>query len=155
MISQNYFNAWKESRAITFQIVETMKNDSHFKLDFKPHPEMNSFGKTASHLVKADYHMLKNYMKLDNIEIPDYLGSEADYEAFKKGLEATDKLVTDLFTTLTNEDLEQEAYYWEPTKRSYSKGWVVHTLINHERWTQAQLKMYLKLMGCNTDDIGH
>ncbi len=155
MISQNYLNAWKESRAITFQIAETMKTDPNFRLDFKPHPEMNSFGKTTSHINRAVYHMLKNYMKLDSIEIPEYLKQDSDYEVFKKELEKTDKLVTDLFSSLTDEDLEQEAYYWEPSKRSYSKGWVVLNLISHERWTQAQLKMYLKIMGCDTSKIGH
>ena len=155
MISQNYFTAWKETRTITFQIAEVMKSDPNFKLDFKPHPDMNSFGDTTSHLNAVIYHMFKSYLKLPNVEIPDYLMDESNYEVFKKELETTNEMIKKLFTDLTPEDLEQEAYFWEPTQTSYSKGWVVHTLISHERWTQAQLKMYLKIMGCDTSSIGH
>lgn len=155
MISNNYFVAWKETRNITKQIAEVMNNDSNFKLDFKPHPEMNTFGDTAAHLNAVIYHMMKSYLKVPGIEIPERLTDPIGYEVFKEELNKTDKMVTDLFTKLTPDDLEQEAYYWEPTKTSYSKGWVVMTLISHERWTQAQLKMYLKIMGCDTSPIGH
>ena len=155
MLPEHYFNAWTESRTITYQIATAMKEDSHFKLDFKPHPEMNSFGKTTGHLVGSVYHQLKNYMKMD-IHFPEYLkGKEIDYDVFVKELDKTDKMIKDLFTSLTLDDLEQEAYFWKQTKTSYSKGWVVMNLIAHERWTQAQLKMYLKIMGCDTSKIGH
>jgi hypothetical protein len=156
MLSQNFINAWKEARDISFQIAQTMNIDKNFKLDFKPHPDMNSFGKTTNHLVGSIYYMFKNYLKQTEIKFPDHLrNQETGYDIFKLELDNTNKMVLDLFSKLTNEDMEQEAYYWEPTKRSYSKGWVVFNLINHERWTQAQLKMYLKLMGCDTSKIGH
>lgn len=155
MLPEHYFNAWTESRTITYQIASTMKEDSHFKIDFKPHPEMKSFGKTIGHLVGSIYHQLKNYMKMD-IQFPEHLkGKEINHEVFVQELDKTTKMVKDLFSSLTLDDLEQEAYFWEPTKTSYSKGWVVMNLIAHERWTQAQLKMYLKVMGCDTSKIGH
>ena len=69
MISNNYFIAWKETRTITKQIAEVMNNDPNFKLGFKPHPEMNTFGDTTAHLVAVVYHMLRNYMKIGGIEI--------------------------------------------------------------------------------------
>ena len=155
MISKNYFTAWNETRTISFQIAETMKNDPNFKLDFQPHPEMNSFGHTASHLNAVVYNMLKNYLKISGIELPTELYEDSDYALFKKELEKTDELVKKTFTDLSDDDLDKEAYFWEPTNTSYSKGWVVLQLIAHERWTQAQLKMYLKIMGCDTSSIGH
>ena len=155
MISQHYFTIWKETRTITYQIAETMKNDPKFNLDFKPHPEMNTFGHTTSHLNAVVYHMLKNYLKIPGIKIPEQLYDDSNYDIFKDELDKTDALVKKTFNELSDEDLDKEAYFWEPTNTSYSKGWVVLQLIAHERWTQAQLKMYLKIMGCDTSNIGH
>ena len=155
MLTKDFFNAWNESRTITFQIAETMKNDKNFKVDFKPHSDMNEYGAIASHLIKSTYYQFIHYLQKE-IDIPkEYEVKVFTYDLFLKGLKDTDKLIQDLFTELTMDNLQKEAYLWEPTNKSYSIGWCVFNLINHERWHQAQLKMYLKIMGCNTDKIGH
>ena len=54
---------------------------------------------------------------------------------------------------LTPEDLKKEAYVWKD--RSYLVEWVIWNFRGHERWHQAQIKMYMKLMGLDTSKIGH
>ena len=154
MLTNDFITAWNDSRTVTMQIAEAM-NTEHFNIDFKAHPDMNSFGDIASHLIAVVYHNFKNYLKITEVEIPKYLKKPINYEIFKSELIKTNTMVLDLMKNLSMDDLQQEAYFWEPTKTSYSKGWVVFNIITHERWTQAQLKMYLKLMGVDTSKIGH
>ena len=155
MLPKDFFNAWNEVRSISFQIAETMKTDKNFKGDFKPHPDMKDFGDNSSHIIKAVYFQFNNYLKR-NIPLPEvYKAKPFTYDLFVQGLKETDILVQDLYTSLSMDDLSKEAFVRESTKASHSVGWVVFNLINHERWHQAQLKMYLKIMGCDTSKIGH
>ena len=106
MLTKDFFNAWNESRTITFQIAETMKNDKNFKVDFKPHSDMNEYGAIASHLIKSTYYQFIHYLQKE-IDIPkEYEVKVFTYDLFLKGLKDTDKLIQDLFTELTMDNLQ-------------------------------------------------
>lgn len=156
MITNDFFTAWNETRTISKQIANNLPDD---KLSWRPHEDMKPLGDLTTHLIGSIYHMFKNYLKRD-VATPEAIKSKQPYNKamFKHGLEETDTMVQTLFSELTMDDLSNEAYTWTDAQgktTSYSVGWVVFTLISHERWTQAQLKMYLKLMGVDTSPIGH
>jgi uncharacterized damage-inducible protein DinB len=143
---------WNETREITFQIVQSMPDD--IDINWKPHPEMNELGKLLRHTVGSVYFMFNKYLKR-KMDTPSEYSEIKIFtkELFARDLEATDKMVKDLINELTEEDLKKEAYIWRD--RQYLVEWVVWNLKGHERWHQAQIKMYMKLMGLDTSKIGH
>ncbi|MFW9930300.1 MAG: DinB family protein [Candidatus Thorarchaeota archaeon] len=148
----NLIDQWNETRAVTFQIANTIPNDVN--LDWKPHPDMNELHKLMRHLVAAVYFHFKNYLGKP-IDYPKIIVDKVKFnkEIFLEQLNLTDKMVKEFLQNLKPEDMTKEAYTWEG--RSYMVEWVVWNLKGHERWHQAQLKMYLKLMGIDTTKIGH
>lgn len=158
VLPDNYFAEWKEVNDLTKQIGEHIPND---KLDWKPMDDMNSFGMIARHTIAARLFYFKRYLKREDIEYPDIIKENRPVtkEEFLSLLDKTDQMTKDLLTELEPGDLDKEAYQWENKKTgeivSYPISWVVWNFKAHERWHQAQLKLYLKLMGEDTSKIGH
>lgn len=154
MLSNTYFSQWEDAQLILKQIADKYPEDH----DWKPQPDMNSLGTIAKHAVLVNYHILLNYAKIKTPDPPrDLLDKESwNKDDLKKGIFLTDDLVRKYLTTLNDSDLDQEAYRWkfdDGKEVIYPIAWVVNQFKVHYAWHNAQLKLYLKLMGIDTSKI--
>lgn len=155
MLSETYISQWKDVRIILNQIAEKFPDNK----DWVPQEGMNPLGKIAKHTALTVYHFLKNYAKVNDTPKPpkELLDSDVwNKNEFIEGLKLTNNLVLDYFNSLTDSDLNKEAYTWtfdDGKTVSYPVAWVVNQFKVHEAWHAAQLKLYLKLMGVDTSKI--
>lgn len=156
-LPQSYFDEWKEVQDLSLQIGKNIPDN----IEWKPLDDMNSLGMIARHTVATRYYHFKRYLQRDDVEYPTIIKEKRpiNKEEFLELLSETGLMVEKLLNELELEDLAKEAYTWENKKTgqivSYPISWVIWNLKGHERWHQAQLKLYLKLMGVDTSNIGH
>lgn len=149
MLSPSYFEQWELIRGGTKATALLVPDD---KLDFRPHPDMVPLGELLRHIVGAVYFLLRRRLGRE-LEIPAEIKAKQPLNraAFLEQLKATDALVRQALSELSEEDLTRTAY--EEQGRAWSVGYVVWHIGEHEIHHRAQLKMYLKLLDVDTSGL--
>lgn len=152
-LPQSYFDEWQDARKGTVALSERIPDD--VDLSWQPHPEITSFGELTRHIVGSMYFMLQSYFDRP-FEIPSNIKNKEPLgkQEFIKHLKVTDKLMQETLQVLTADDLEQKYFISKRSGKKLSYSYLIWHIKEHEVHHRSQLKMYLKMLGNDTSNVG-
>jgi uncharacterized damage-inducible protein DinB len=140
---ESILERWNQAKIFTMQVADAMPAASY---DFKPTPEMRSFGELMVHIGQAHVFYVS---RLSKSAVPDELTKApkvAEKEAAKKYLAASFDYCGTILNGLTLADLDK-SYAGRPNTPSMT-GWdVVFNLLIHTAHHRGYADVYLRLKG--------
>jgi len=151
-LAQAHFDEWADARKGTYNLADRIPDD--VDLSWQPHPEITSFGELTRHMVGSVYSMLNSYFERPD-EMPFHIKNKEPLakQEFIKHLKITDKLMQDTLQALNEDELETK-FFTSRSGKQYSFGYLVWHIKEHEVHHRSQLKMYLKMLGNDTSNVG-
>ena len=151
MLPERYFEEWAEIRAGTRACAELVPDD---KLEYTPHADMMNLGTLNAHIIGACYFLIRRRLGI-KVEIPPAVKERGpmNREVFLEELDRQDEVMRGVLEQLTEANLAEESYQ-EESGRSRSKSFTLWHIGEHEIHHRGQLKMYLKMLGCDTSNVG-
>lgn len=146
-------SSWKSIREDTAQAVEDF---SAHDLDYKPIPELGSFGEIARHILVASYALTGMLLdEFDDLTSPEFRGRLGLYAAQVPKTEGTGALANELRKVFESRSAELAAkpaafYAAEMTRtdgQRVTRLEMLQTIKEHELTHRSQLFMYLRLKG--------
>lgn len=133
---------WEKAKAFTLQVADAMPAESY---DFKPTPEMRSYGELLQHLASNNVFYIS---RLNKGEIPESLRApqKADKETTKKYMTDSFDFCAGVLRNATVDDLDK-SYPGRPnTPPQTGWDWILHAFI-HTSHHRGYSEVYLRVKG--------